>query len=136
MPILSLILIHYIENLQYFHRENLKYQMYLMLFASIVNVFYTFWDSPVYVFMTYEDIRTPIFLIGGFLMLNGIFLGMGKVTQLRVKNTAKTLWSIQKKEEIFKTSDNLNYFYEMNWIVSFLSWINVNLLILNFLQVG
>lgn len=92
MPILSLILIHYIENLQYFHRENLKYQMYLMLFASIVNVFYTFWDSPVYVFMTYKDIRTPIFLVGGFLMLNGIFLGMGKVTQLRLKNTAKTLW--------------------------------------------
>jgi len=92
MPILSLILIHYIENLQYFHRENLKYQMYLMLFASIVNVSYTFWDSPVYVFMTYEDIRTPIFLVGGFLMLNGIFLGMGKVTQLRLKNTAKTLW--------------------------------------------
>jgi hypothetical protein len=86
MPILMLIVIHYFENLEYFHRQNLKYQIYLMAIATIINVFYTFWDKPVYNFMTYEDIGTAFFLIGGFATIILIFLGMGKVTQVRNKS--------------------------------------------------
>jgi hypothetical protein len=85
-----MVLIHYLENLEYFHRENLKYQIYLMVLATIVNVFYTFWDRPVYNFMTYEDIGTAVFLIGGFAMIIMIFFGMGKVTKMR-KKSLKTL---------------------------------------------
>ena len=58
-----------------------------MVFATAINAFYTFWDKPVYNFMTYEDIGTVVFLGGGFTMITLIFLGMGKVTQLRTKNT-------------------------------------------------
>lgn len=86
MPILMLILIHYLEHLQYFHLKNIKYQAYLLIFAIIVNVFYTFWDAPVYHFMTYEDIGTVIFLTGGLIMLVLIFLTMMKITALRIKN--------------------------------------------------
>ncbi len=53
MPILMLILIHYIERLEYFHIQNLKYQAYILIFAIIVNIFYTFLDKPVYPFMNY-----------------------------------------------------------------------------------
>jgi hypothetical protein len=86
MPILMLILIHYLEHLQYFHLKNLKYQAYLLTFAIIVNVFYTFWDAPVYHFMTYEDIGTPIFLTGGLFVLILIFFTMNKITEVRSKN--------------------------------------------------
>jgi hypothetical protein len=55
--------------------------------ATTINVFYSFWDKPVYLFMTYEDIGTVVFLAGGFTMLTLIFLGMGKVTQFRTKFT-------------------------------------------------
>ena len=56
-----------------------------MFAALTINVFYTFWDKPVYIFMSYEDIGTAIFLGGGFIMITLIFLGMGKVTQYRSK---------------------------------------------------
>lgn len=86
MPIVMLILIHYLEHLQYFHMKNLKYQIYLLIFAVSVNVFYTFWDEPVYPFMTYEDIGTAIFLCGGFVILIGVFFMMMKITAFRARN--------------------------------------------------
>lgn len=86
MPILMMILIHYLEHLQYFHKKNLKYQVYQFIFAIIVNVFYTFWDAPVYPFMTYTDIGTGIFLVGGLAVLIGTFLGMMKITAFRARN--------------------------------------------------
>ncbi len=86
-----LIVIHYFENLEYFHRKNLKYQIYLMIIATIINLIYTFLDKPVYNFMTYEDIGTLFFFVGGFVMNILIFLGMEKVTQLRTKSL-KTAW--------------------------------------------
>jgi hypothetical protein len=61
-----------------------------MVLATIINAFYTFWDRPVYNFMTYEDIGTAFFLIGGFAMIIMIFFGMGKVTKMRNKSL-KTL---------------------------------------------
>lgn len=89
MPILMLILINYLEHLQYFHKENLKYQIYQFIFAIIVNVFYTFWDAPVYHFMTYTDIGTVIFLVGGLVTLIGVFLVMMKITAFRARNLKK-----------------------------------------------
>ncbi len=83
MPILMLILIHYLEHLQYFHKENLRYQIYQFIFAIVVNVFYTFWDEPVYPFITYNDVGTALFLVGGFLTLIGVFIGMTKITAIR-----------------------------------------------------
>lgn len=86
MPILMLILIHYLEHLQYFHLKNLKYQVYLLIFALTVNAFYTFWDGPVYHFLTYQDIGTVIFMVGAIVMLIGIFLTMMKITTIRSRN--------------------------------------------------
>lgn len=86
MPILMLILIHYLEHLQYFHLNNLKYQVYLLIFALIVNAFYTLWDKPVYPFLTYQDIDTVIFLVGAIVMLIGLFFTMMKITAFRSIN--------------------------------------------------
>ncbi len=60
-----------------------------MVITTAINVFYTFWDKPVYIFMKYDDIGTGIFLIGGFVFLALVFLGMNKITQWRCK-TNKT----------------------------------------------
>lgn len=81
-----MVLIHYLDHLQYFHLKNLKYQMYLLTFAIIVNLFYTFLDKPVYPFMTYEDIGTAIFLIGGLIVIILVFFGMNKITEVRSRN--------------------------------------------------
>jgi hypothetical protein len=59
----------------------------MMIVATIINIFYTFWDKPVYPFMTYEDIGTGIFLIGGLIMLTLLFISMSKFTQWKVKNS-------------------------------------------------
>lgn len=58
----------------------------MLIFTLIVNVFYTFWDEPVYHFLTYQDIGTPIFLLGAIIVLFLVFLTMMKITAWRVKN--------------------------------------------------
>lgn len=89
MPIVMLVLIHNLENLQYFHLKNLKYQVYMLIFAVAINMIYTFQDAPVYPFITYQDIGTPIFFSVGIIVMFGIFLGMMKITTLRTKNLKK-----------------------------------------------
>lgn len=58
----------------------------MLIFAMAINMIYTFNDGPVYHFMTYQDIGTPIFLLVGIIVIIGIFMAMMKITTLRMKN--------------------------------------------------
>jgi len=62
-----------------------------MVFTIGVNGMYTFWDRPVYGFITWRDVNTVGFIGGGMVFIVVIFVGMNRLTQYRRENNGNNM---------------------------------------------